>query len=280
MKRINNFIIDPSDKRYGKLGHLRKLYKYEISNDSDSIESIITHPCYKSYWFKVPLELLVRKQTKFKPQHIGNRNFVCVQQSSIKKFLINYCEITDEDFFLLFHDNINNKESKPRCPVCKTKIPFTNVLRGYNSGGRMMGDLTGPRTCSRKCQNIYKHWRPDLYGLCGTKNPRLNQLTHTTWFKNKYGDKLCYFYIATIDNKFKFGITSFPDARKHCLESYEQKKVTNFKVILSNKGNYVADLEYLIKEYLGENTEYLEFNGFVQNFRKAFIKAINILDNK
>jgi len=167
LKDLNklNYIIPPSDPRYGKLGHLWKKYNYE-----NLIYSEGNHRTY----FYVPPELVIREYMlntvvlKSPGPISGWDNWV--YKRDISRLLINCCNLTIQEYFDLLILQINNITDRPKCPICKAPIYFYSIYYGYGSPYTSWINKKS-LTCSHHCSDLLR-WA-DEYDWFNSADGRL-----------------------------------------------------------------------------------------------------------
>lgn len=89
-------------------------------------------------------------------------------------------------------------------------------------------------------------------------------------------DETCYFYIATIPGRFKYGVTKYDDIYIRSLinKGLNGFEYQNYRVLLKSTRKIVATIEYLISEGFNLGTEYIEFNTsnllkFIEYYKSA-----------
>lgn len=248
----NNLIIDISDSRYGKLGHLWKKYNYSNIWYSEGGRN--------SYYY-IPPELLIenyvfrdgRKITKF-PTNDWDNWIHCMK---INDFLQRLCLITSQEYFDLLVLHTNSRLDRPRCAYCKSPLYFNNIKVGYGGGGGNSEWITRTSPCCdkscashyRKSLGIYDEiwYRVNNDFMIRTKNERLTFINKDEIVKDTY------FYITwTSEGLLKFGASS--NLYNRICHSYEDSRgyYLNPHIILVSDRIEIANLEATLK---------LEFQG-------------------
>lgn len=222
--------------------------------------------------------------------------------NALPKILRVCCELTPQEYFDLLVLHINDTDDRPKCDYCGSQLKWSGrVTAGYGSGGHYWNESTH-HFCEQGHTILYRnshldeypeykefiesggawglqHNNPDKYDPCGSRDYKTHIETFRSHFENcGLPDDECYFYIASTNKGFKFGITENIEWRIS-LYGAGGTLVNKIKVTLIGKRKYIADVEAEIKYKLGSNHEYLDWKDvpkFIQAYGEVLIELKDI----
>lgn len=157
--------------------------------------------------------------------------------------ILDYCGLTMQEYYDLMLLHINSEEDRPKCKICGNPVSFKNVKNGYK------------KLCCKSCQVKYKNRlsKDLLREEMRDNNNKWKSLPfedsrsfRRTSIKSRRSDfirrnsgKICYFYLAKWNDKFKYGISS----SRTRVKGYR----TDVKILFESNAENIANLEANIK---------------------------------
>lgn len=277
----SNYIIDPSDRRYGKLGHIWKKYNWIEGNLYRYFDG------YQSVFYYIPPELLISEYGTDKIDISVNPKIGFERANWISNRCSGIIEevtgLTLQEFFDIVVLKINNRCNRPRCSNILCKVPLSwsgRFSHGYY--GDTYWSIRPYHYCSTSCRTQMMRIDKDYY-----KSFNETQIDNIKYILTPYSSiksawrrflnrgnlsDECYFYVArTQSNKFKFGITQEDLDIRSYQEAWQGEGIyKSIKPIYLRSRRFVTNLEALIKLKF-DGSEYLE-DADIPNFYKYLIK--------
>lgn len=252
LKDFYNEIIPPWDSRYGKIGHIRKKYKYE--------NLVYSEDSWKLYYL-VPKELVIKN-------FINTRGGRCTKNPikdwdnwiyyrDINKVLQISCNISSLEYFNLLVLNKNDKYYRIKCTICKTPLKFHSIKSGYLSTSSSNWEIGQDACCSTSCATTLKHIKgilsDSVYNL--HHNATIGAFNDMNRLLNSDKEFLYFYLTWTKSGKFKYGITENVYWRQYTSNKVDQ--YLNAHTICKLPKDEAAYLEATIKININQRSEYL-----------------------
>lgn len=201
---------------------------------------------------------------------------IWVSRSYIKRYLRKTYNLSEQEYYniVVFGD----KDYIPKCKFCGRDRKFWRLRDGYYS-------TCASEECRAMRSSEYNKYRWDTLkgeernefkSKLGFGSPRTGLLCRAKaeYFRlaNNLDPSLTYhLYIAVSkDNRYKFGLSSNLDGRKH------RMKYKSIKSLITGTLEYISKLEYLIKINMPSHSEYFsesELELFKSIYKESVIKA-------
>lgn len=253
LKDFYNEIIPPWDSRYGKIGHIRKKYKYEnLMYSEDSWR----------FYYLIPADLVLNEYTN----SVGSKctknpqsdwdNWIYYRD--VNKILWITSRLTSVEYFNLLVLDKNDRYYRVKCKICKIPLKFHSIKAGYLSSSYANWIVGQDTCCSNSCATTLKH----INGVLSESVYKLHYDASIGAFNDMNrllnSDKeFLYFYLTwTKSGKLKYGVTENVYWRQRTSSKVDQ--YLNSHIIAKLPKEEAVYLEANIKLTINQRSEYID----------------------